>query len=536
MLEELAVANLGVIRAARIEPGPGLVVVTGETGAGKTLLLGALRLLGGAAAAADRVGPHGDEAQVEGRFARDGVEVVLARRVVAGGRSRAYRDGDMVPARVLGELTAGLVEMVGQHDAHALRSPAALRDLVDGALDRGGRAARSAYRAAWGALGELEAAQQALGGDLRALERERDLARYQADEIAAAGFASGDDADLQSRARRLRNAESLAGHLHAAAAAVGDDGAGEALGAAVRELGAAARLDPALAPIAEQARELVALGSELAADVARQATDLEADPEELAAVEGRLALLASLQRKYGATLDEVLAFGEAVAARAAEIDGLLERASGLDTELAAARAAVAGAGDDLAAARRGAGKRLGDAAVGHMRELGLRDPVVRVDVAPAEPGPHGADRVELAFASDAGLTPGPAAKTASGGELSRLVLALRLASGAGEAPVVAFDEVDAGVGGATALALGRKLARLAEGRQILCVTHLPQVAAFAATHYAVDRDGNEATVRLVDGADRVAELSRMLSGLPESERGREHAEELLALAAGSPER
>ncbi len=532
MLDELAVANLGVIREARLEPGPGLVVVTGETGAGKTLLLGALRLLGGGAAAADRVGPHGDEARVEGRFAADGEEVVLARRVVAGGRSRAYRDGEMVPAKVLAEATAGLVEMVGQHDAHALRSPAARRELVDGALDDGGRAVLAAYLAAWERLAELEAAQRELGGDLRARERERDLARYQADEIADAGFGAGDDEELQARARRLRNADALAGHLAAAAAAASDDGAAAGLAAATRELTAAARLDPALAPLASQAGELVALAAELSTDVARQAADLESDPAELATVEERLARLAALQRKYGATLDDVLAFAKAVAARAAEVDGLLERASGIDTELAAARAAVAAAGDDLAAARRGAGKRLGDAAVAHLRELGLRDPVVRVEVAPTEPGPHGADRVELAFASDAGLTPGPAAKTASGGELSRLVLALRLASGAGEAPVVAFDEVDAGVGGATALALGRKLARLAEGRQILCVTHLPQVAAFAATHYAVDRDGNVANVRLVDGADRVAELSRMLSGLPESERGREHAEELLALAAG----
>ncbi len=533
MLEELAVANLGVIREARLEPGPGLVVVTGETGAGKTLLLGALRLLGGGTAATERIGPHGEEARVEGRFAGDGDEIVLARRLVSGGRSRAYRDGEMVPARVLAEATAGLVEMVGQHDAHALRSPAALRELVDGALDEGGVATRTAYRDAWGRLVELEAAQRELGGDIRALERERDLARYQADEIAAAGFATGDDEELQSRARRLRNADALAGHLSAAAAAIGDDGAGGTLAAAAGELGRASRLDPALGPLATQSGELVALAAELAADVARQATDLEADPEELAAVEERLARLAALQRKYGATLDEVLAFGESVAARAAEVDALLERATGIDAELTGARSAVATAGDDLAAARRGAGKRLADAAVGHLRELGLRDPVVRVEVAPADPGPHGADRLALAFASDAGLTPGPAAKTASGGELSRLVLALRLASGAGEAPVVAFDEVDAGVGGATALALGRKLASLAEGRQILCVTHLPQVAAFAATHYAVDRDGNEATVRLVDGADRVAELSRMLSGLPESERGREHAEELLALAVGA---
>ncbi len=531
MLEELAVANLGVIAAARLEPGPGLVVVSGETGAGKTLLLGALRLLSGAPAAADRVGPHGDEARVEGRFALpDGSELVLARRLVAGGRSRAYRDGEMVPARLLGELTGGVVEMVGQHDAHALRSPAALRDLVDGALDDSGAAARDSYLAAWSELTALETAQRRLGGDVRALERERDLARYQADEIAGAGFTAGDDGELQAIARRLRNAEELTAHLAAAAAAVGDDGAGAGLATAARQLRAAARLDPGLGDLAGQAAELATLTGELAGDLARRADDLEAQPAELAVVEERLALLGTLQRKYGATLDEVLAFGDGVATRAAEVDALLERAAGLDAELAAAQGVIAGAGRELAEARRRAGKSLADRAAGHLRELGFRDPVVQFEITDAAPAGHGADRVELAFASDAGLAAGPAAKTASGGELSRLVLALRLASGAGDAPVVAFDEVDAGVGGATALALGRKLAALARGRQILCVTHLPQVAAFAATHYAVDRAGTEATVRRVEAGARVEELSRMLSGLPESERGREHAEELLELA------
>ncbi len=531
MLDELAVANLGVIRAARLEPGPGLVVVTGETGAGKTLLLGALRLIGGGTAAADLVGPHADEARVEGRFAAGGTEVVLARRIVAGGRSRAYRDGEMVPAKALGELTSDLVEMVGQHDAHALRSPAALRAMVDGALDAGGRAALASYREAWERLRTAEDAVAQLGGDLRALERERDLARYQADEIAAAGFAPGEDEELAARARRLRNADALAAHVQAAAAAIGDDEGGGSLAVAARELERAARLDPAMADLAGQARDLVALGGDLAADLARQAGDIEADPRALAAVEERLATLAGLQRKYGPTLAAVLDFGAAMTARAAEVESLLARAEGVDAEVAAAHAAVAGAGDDLTAARRGAAKRLADAAVGHLRELGLRDPVVRFSLEPVVPGPHGADRVGVDFASDAALQPAPAAKAASGGELSRLVLALRLAAGAGEAPVVAFDEVDAGVGGATALALGRKLAALAEGRQILCVTHLPQVAAFAATHYVVDRDGNDAAVRRVAGGDRVAELSRMLSGLPESDRGREHAAELLELAA-----
>ncbi len=532
VLEELAVANLGVITEARIEPGPGLVVVSGETGAGKTLLLGALRLLTGGQAAGDRIGPHGDEARAEARFAReDGEEVVVARRVVAGGRSRAYLNGAMAPARALAAATAALVEMVGQHDAHALTRPGDVRRLVDGALDGAGEKARRSYAEAWEQLTRVEAARQEVGGDRKALERERDLVRYQTDEIAAAGFGAGEDAELRSRAARLRNAEALAAHLSAALAGLDDEvGAGAGLGAAWDELRRAARLDGELAGFAERAGEVTELLAELAADLRRRADEPDHDPQTLQQVEARLAVLAGLQRKYGDTLDEVLAFGEEAAQRAAELDALLERAGGIDAELEAARREVAAAGAALAVARRTAGARLATAAVEHLAELGFRRPVVEVDVTDAHPGPAGADRVALLFASDESLTPGAAARVASGGELTRLVLALRLAGGIGEAPVVVFDEVDAGVGGATALALGRKLAALAAGRQVLCVTHLPQVAAFADAHFVVERAGAAASVRRVAGPERVAELSRMLAGMPESDRGRDHAEELLALA------
>jgi DNA repair protein RecN (Recombination protein N) len=261
---------------------------------------------------------------------------------------------------------------------------------------------------------------------------------------------------------------------------------------------------------------------------------VEQDPAELESLNRRLADLADLRRKYGDTLDDVLTFGRQAASRAGEIGSLLQRAASLDDELAAAEEAVASVGERLGAARRSAAKLLAEGTAAHLRDLGFDDPVVAVDVQPADrAGPHGCDRVELRFASDASLPVGPVSRIASGGELSRLVLAIRLAGGIAEAPVLAFDEVDAGVGGATALAMGEKLARLAEGRQILVVTHLPQVAAFADTHLVVDRADGTATVRRLSGGDRVAELSRMLGGLPESLRGREHAEELIELAAGT---
>jgi DNA repair protein RecN (Recombination protein N) len=248
-------------------------------------------------------------------------------------------------------------------------------------------------------------------------------------------------------------------------------------------------------------------------------------------VEGRLARLGDLRRKYGDTLDEILNFGEQAAARAVELDGLLRRAGELEAEEQTALLEADAAGEDLRAAREQAGARLATSAVGHLRDLGFSDPVVGLDVHPADLSTSGADRITLAFASDAALLPGPVSRVASGGELSRLVLALRLAAGAEDADVVAFDEIDAGIGGTTALAMGRKLAALAASRQVLCVTHLPQVAAFADRHFVVTRNGNRASVRTVAGEERVEELSRMLAGLPGSDKGRDHAAELLTLAA-----
>lgn len=532
MLEELAVANLGLIAGARVEPSAGFTVITGESGTGKTFLLGALRLLMGASAGSDQVGPAGPEATIEGRFTtHDGGEAVAARRLVAGGRSRAYLDGAMAPNRLLEERIGPLVELVGQHDHLAMTRPSELRALLDGSLDETGAAARRSYEAAWARLGEVRRDQEAVGSDQRGLARDLELLLHQADEIAAAGFAPGDEEELRIRAGRLRNAEELQADLGAAHAALASDGgAGDDLGGVVDALRRAARLDPSLADLVTEGEDLSDRLTELASELARRAADIEAVPEDLATVEARLALLGDLKRKYGADVSEVLDYGRQAAFRAVHLQDLAERAAGIEAELAAAELAARDGGAQLADARRRSAKLLADAALIELKQLGLGDPVVEFAVAAAEPGPDGADRVGLAFSSDRSLPPGPIGRVASGGELSRLVLALRLAGGAGSAPIVAFDEVDSGVGGATALELGRKLAGLAEARQVLCVTHLPQVAAFADLHVVVERREGRAEVMVVEGEQRLEELSRMLSGLPESERGREHAGELLALA------
>lgn len=530
MIDELVVTNLGVIETARIEPAPGLTVITGETGTGKTILLGALRLLLGDDARPDLIGPFADEARVEGRFFDpDGVEVGAARRLPRDGRSRAYIDGSVASARALEERIAGLVEVVGQHDHLSLTRPGEARQLVDRLLDAEGCRAFDAYRNAWHTLTEARAAQERLGGDRAALVRELDLVSFQADEIAKARFEAGDEEELTRLGDRLRHAEEIAALV--ADAAQGVDSGRDAVGEAVTALRRAGRLDSSLDKQAEHLAAAAAGLDDLAHDLRSYAEDMEMDPERSREVEERLTLLGELRRKYGRTLDEILAFGEAASHRRSELDGLLERADRIDAEVSSAWDGVVRTGAELAAARRRAAAELAGAARAHLLDLGFVDPHVEVTVEDAEPRAVGADEVTLLFASDSRLTPGPVATVASGGELSRLVLALRLVGGRGEAETLLFDEIDAGVGGTTALALGKKLAALAENRQVLCVTHLPQVAAFAERHYVVARDKATAGVRPVAGDDRLAELSRMLAGLPESERGRDAAEELLEMAA-----
>lgn len=525
MLDELSVRNLGIIDTARVGFVPGMVVVSGETGAGKTLMLGALRMLAGAPARSGLIGPHGKETRVEGRFFLDGNEVVLARSIHPGG-SRAYLDGRMVPARALAERLDGVVEIVGQHDPLSLTRPRAIRALID--LQLGSCLVLDDYRDAWQALRELEAVRTGLGGDTRALQREMDLLAYQVGEIDRADFRLGEDEELEVEWRSLGNAEEVANLLADAHRdlSVARDHIGPVVDAARR----VRDLDPARAVLAELVEGLEATLTDTLSVTREVWEGTEPDPEALARVNHRLNLLGDLRRKYGSGIGEIHSFRRRAGTRLAEIEGLVERASRLGTEHATATGRLLKAGQELRLARQESADRIVKSACEHLRELGFSDPLVRVEVGEAEPRSFGADTVQLLFASDARLVPGPVGKVASGGELSRLVLALRLASGTGAARIVAFDEIDSGVGGTTALAMGSKLARLSEDRQTLCVSHLPQVAAFADSHIVVEREGARAGVRLVEEDARLRELSRMLSGLADSERGHHHARELRSLA------
>lgn len=532
MLDELTVRNLGLIPHAHLEPGPGLVVISGETGTGKTLLLGALRLLRGESARKDQIGPTADETVVQARFVDDDGEQVLGRRVDRR-RSRAMIDGSLATAANLAEALSGVLDVVGQHDRTLLSEPRVVRRVLDGAMNADGRKALDRYRAAWSTYLEVSARSAALGGDRRALERELEMVRFQRDEIREAGFEPGDERDLGDRAARLRNAEELRERLGTVREAAGELGASGSIDRVVRELTAATRVDGSLSDLADLGSQLAESLSELNTEIGRVSADLDHDPHELEHVEQMLALVANLKRKYGADLDAVLAFGEAAANRVDELENLLDQAEVIEQQVLEARAGLAAEADVVRGHRRQAGERVAAGTIGHLRDLGFADPVVGFEVTEREPGPEGGDQVVLRFSSDRALEPGPISKVASGGELSRLILSVRLAAGAGDAAVVAFDEIDAGTGGVTALAMGKKLQDLALERQVLCVTHLPQVAAFADAHFVVRRDGNTASVERLEGGERLEELSRMLAGLPDSERGRAHAEELLKIAGAS---
>ena len=527
MLDHLRVANLGVIEDAAIDPSSGFTVVTGETGAGKTLLLGGLRLILGGQADSSAVGPYGPESTIDGFFTRDVEEMGATRVVPSDGRSRAYLEGSIVSAATLAERLGSMIEIVGQHDQLAITRPSHLLELIDGATED--QSVRDAYRGAWGRFQDALERQRQLGGDRIELARELDLARYQATEISAAGLATGIDEEMEGAVSRLRNVEELREHLGETMSLT--EQMSEAVGEMVARLRKASGLDPSLADLAHEAEGIAAGVAELAREARESEEGLDADPEALSELEERLTALGDLKRKYGRTLEEVIEYGEQTATRAIELEELIADADEIDSIVSRSRADVGERAQALGRARRETAADVCREVAAHLSDLGLASARVEIDLEEIEPGPNGFDRPILRFASDSRLEPGPVGSVASGGELSRLVLALRLATRSETTTTLVFDEVDTGIGGSTALAMGKKLRALAQGGQVLCVTHLAQVAAHADTHYVVERaDSGVASVRKVIDDDRVTEISRMLAGQPDSAAGQTAAAELLALA------
>ena len=568
MLAELRIRDLGVIDDARLEVSAGLNVLTGETGAGKTMVVDALALLLGGRAdpGAVRAGrpaalvegrlQTGDDAQVAAALATAGVddeegEVVVARQVLVEGRSRAQLQGRMATVAAVADVVRPLVEVHGQHEFQDLLRPGVQRDLLDRYAGEAVLGPRAAFAAGWRRLRAVTRELDELVARAREREREIDLLRHQLDEIEAAQVRVGEEAELAAEAERLANAEALQQSAALAHQLLEDDedaGAATALGAAARTVHGPGAHDRALGELAERAQSLAAEVGDLASSLRAYAEGVLVDPGRLEEVNVRMALLRDLERKYGDDEEAVLAFAGKAAARLAELEGGTLRSEALEAEAAELRRDLAVTGAALTAARQQAAARLGEALRAELADLAM--PSARVEVAveqdPDDDGlevdgrclaatEDGLDRVDIRLAAHPGAPLRPLGRAASGGELSRVMLALRVVLAAVDrTPTLVFDEVDAGVGGRTAAAVGRRLAQLARRHQVLVVTHLPQIAAHADRHFTVEKHSAEGTtsthVRLLDDAGRVGELSRMLAGMEGSGLAQAHAEELLAAA------
>ncbi|WP_028638458.1 DNA repair protein RecN [Nocardioides sp. URHA0032] len=557
MLEEIRIGQLGVIDSSTLELGPGLTVITGETGAGKTMIVTALGLLLGGRADSGAVRTGAKNARVEGvvrvgalrEFAASVEEaggeveddrVVLARNVSAEGRSRAFVGGAAVPVSSLAAVSEPLVAVHGQSDQHRLLRARAQRE----ALDRFGGTELATLLATYADLYRRHDAVERELADVVAHARERaqeaDLLRFGLGEVEAVAPEPGEDAALAAEESRLGFADTLRTAAEQAREALsseqGDPDALAATSAARTLLDGVREHDAEAGELADRLAEITYLLSDLAADVASYATRIDTDPTRLAAVSERRAALTALTRKYGESIDEVLAWAERSATRLLELDGTDERIEVLRAEQEVLRRDRDTAASALTAARGVAAGRLAEEVTAELALLAMPHARLTVEVRPKERfTASGADEVELMLAANTGSEPRPLAKGASGGELSRVMLALEVAlAGTSPVPTFVFDEVDAGVGGAAAVEVGRRLAQLARSAQVLVVTHLPQVAAYADRHVVVEKssDGTVTSsgLTVLDDEQRERELSRMLAGLADSDTALAHARELLDVA------
>ena len=554
MLRHLRVTNFAILSDVELELGAGLNVITGETGAGKSLIVEAVNLLRGGRASADIPRAGADEAVVEAivdvpedlrahvaavldgaglpSTSACGADEVFIRRVIQrGGRSRTYVNGALTTAARLAELGALLIDLSGQHQHQGLVDAARHLEIIDafGACDL------AVMTAAWA---ELRRCDELLSGDGDVREREArvDYLRYQLEELDAAALAPGEDQAIERERARLASVDLLQSAARSAEEVLyGADGsARDRVAAAAREVERARRVDAGLEPVGKQLAEIESLIDDAADQLRAYADKLEGDPERLAALDERVALIRRLVRKHGVDLAGVIA---KAAELRAELDALAGRDAAL-AEVAAARvraevAAVAAAAA-LTAARKKAARRLEKEVGAALAELGMGAAKLTVVVEQRALGATGADRVELMLASNKGEDLRPLTKVASGGELSRIMLALKLSlRRADEVATYVFDEVDTGIGGATAQVVGAQIRSVADHRQVLCVTHLPQIAAFADHHFQVEKTEiagrTETHVRRLSASARKDELARMLGGHATS-KAKAHAAELLGQA------
>ena len=558
MLLELRIENLLLIERAELRLGAGLNAITGETGAGKTILAHSLDLIMGGRARPQIVRPGASEAYVEGvfelpegmldepelaeiagRLPEGETEIVLGRRVSASGRTSAFLGGRAATAPELRALGSRLLAFYGQHEHRKLTLASAQLETLDGFAGAAQIERRNAYRAAHHEVTAIEDELATLRDRQGARERDLDLLRFELSEIEAARPDPAEESELAPERERLRHAEALRGAASAAIGAVegeGEGGASEAMAMADSALGAQAGVDPALDDLAHRAQTLTVELRELAAELRSYADGIEAEPGRLQQLEERLDVLDRLKRKHGGTIEAVLEHADSCRSRIEQIDGAEEQTEALESRLTEATKLRTGLAAELSEARAKAARRLQERVAAELEQLAMSGATLEVVLEPHPDGfgASGRETVEFRVATNPGMPVTPLRDSASGGELSRVMLALAGEGARGGAATFVFDEIDAGIGGNTARAVGERLRALGSERQVLCITHLPQVASMADTHFRIEKDteGAQATadVRLVDGDELVAEIVRMMGADRGDETAGKHARELLRAA------
>ncbi|HWI23237.1 MAG TPA: DNA repair protein RecN [Baekduia sp.] len=550
MLHELRVENLLLIEKTQLRLGPGLNVLTGETGAGKTVLAHALDLLLGGRSRAGIVRPGAAEAYVEGvfdlpddlrvalgeRVAIDAEEIVLARRVSAEGRTRAYINGRSAGVGELRAAAERLLAFYGQHEHRRLTLASSQLDLLDAFCGPEQSRRREQALQLHAEVAALERSLDELRQQAGARERELDLLIFELGEIEAAEITESERLDLVARRDRLRHVEALRAAAFGGLEALTDEqgGAVATLASALGQLEQVDGVDEDLDPLIGRWRDLALEASELASELRSYGDGLEAQPGELDAVEERIAVIEKLCRKHGGSVESVLEHADACRDRRAELENAEASFEESESRLGEARVVLDGVCADLRTARVDASGLLAEAVRARLDGLAMEGASFRVAVESREPGPTGADAVEFMLAPNPGVPESPLRETASGGELSRVMLALLSVANDGRGATLVFDEVDAGIGGHTARAVGEQLRMLAEGRQIVCITHLPQVASLASRHFSIEKDTAvepaRTTVRALRDSEIVDELTRMLGADATDEHAQQHALDLLAAA------
>jgi DNA repair protein RecN (Recombination protein N) len=559
VLRELRIENLLLIEQAELRLGEGLNAITGETGAGKTVLAHSLDLLMGGKARPQIVRPGVEEAWVEGVFdlpegmleepelvdlaerLPDGTEeVVLGRRVSASGRTSAFLAGRAASAADLKLLGGRLLAFYGQHEHRKLTLASAQMEVLDGFAGAAHLEIRRRYREAHRECARLEAELAELRERDGSRERDLDLFRYELSEIEAVAPDPAEEADLAAERERLRHAEGLreaaGGALMGVTGADEDGGAAGALAQAEALFQGAAGVDTELDALGQRLSALAVELDDVGTELRGYLEGIEADPERLAAVEERLDALGRLKRKHGGSIESVLAHAERCRAEVERLAGAGERHGELDAALAKARARREELGAQLSKGRTKAAGPLERKVAAELEGLAMPGATLEVVLSPhpEDFGPNGREMVELRVAPNPGIEPAPLRDAASGGELSRVMLALTGLGDASGPGTLVFDEIDAGVGGTTARTVGERLRALATGRQVICITHLPQVASLAGTHFRLEKDlggkAATATVERLDGDGVVEEIRRMLGGGRSDEAATRHARELLAAA------